>query len=465
MKEQKVFIAKNIRKILVWAFVGMLFVGNMTTVSAATSKAKKIRWSNVKSNYSMYAKTSKRFKVKITPSKAKRRKLKWTSSNHKVAVVSKKGTVTALKPGTAVITCRVKSQKNKKVICKITVKKKKVTKVKFSFGSSLLQIGKTYVKKPIISPSYAYDKSVSYQSANPKIATVNSSGVVTGKSEGRTVITVISKDGSMKKASYKVHVIGKITKNSTKFIAHRGLSSKAPENTVKAYELAGEAGFWGAETDVRMTKDGKFILMHDDTLKRMCGVNRRPEDMKYKDIRKKRIITGNNYKKYKNLTSATTVASLEEYLKVCKKYNMVPVIEIKMEYSKNGIARNSYMQGVLKDDMRRLYDETKAIMGERPFMFIAFDFKTICQMDEVVGDDPLVTLQHVVKEAKVSNIKSYKARGIELDASYKRNDEQMILHFQESEIPVNLWTVDDKEQVWNFMKEKVDYITTNTKFW
>lgn len=67
---------------------------------------------------------------------------------------------------------------------------------------------------------------------------VSTSGVVTGKKVGTATITATATDGSKKKNSYKVTVVTPIAKNSAKFIAHRGLSAEAPENTIKAYELA-----------------------------------------------------------------------------------------------------------------------------------------------------------------------------------------------------------------------------------
>ena len=62
-----------------------------------------------------------------------------------------------------------------------------------------------------------------------------------------------------------------------RMIAHRGLSSLAPENTLPAYELAGKYGYYGAECDIHETKDGEFVLLHDDTLERMTNGSGKPE--------------------------------------------------------------------------------------------------------------------------------------------------------------------------------------------
>lgn len=56
--------------------------------------------------------------------------------------------------------------------------------------------------------------------------------------------------------------------------AHRGLhdlSEGRPENSLAAFAAAADAGY-GMELDVQITKDGKLVVFHDDTLTRMCGV-------------------------------------------------------------------------------------------------------------------------------------------------------------------------------------------------
>lgn len=62
--------------------------------------------------------------------------------------------------------------------------------------------------------------------------------------------------------------------------AHRGLHdnrSDAPENSLKAFRMAAEAGF-GIELDVQMAKDGVPVVFHDFTLKRICGAEGKVSD-------------------------------------------------------------------------------------------------------------------------------------------------------------------------------------------
>ena len=69
--------------------------------------------------------------------------------------------------------------------------------------------------------------------------------------------------------------------------AHRGLHCEdrsVPENSLEAFRLASRAGY-GAEMDVRLTKDGQVVVFHDDTLERMCGVPGRVDEKSYDELK------------------------------------------------------------------------------------------------------------------------------------------------------------------------------------
>src|SRR4051812_6064313 len=55
------------------------------------------------------------------------------------------------------------------------------------------------------------------------------------------------------------------------FVAHRGESHDAPENTLASYKLAWERGDDAAETDIHLTKDGKLIVSHDPDTGRLSA--------------------------------------------------------------------------------------------------------------------------------------------------------------------------------------------------
>lgn len=62
--------------------------------------------------------------------------------------------------------------------------------------------------------------------------------------------------------------------HATELIAHRGYSSKYPENTLASIEAALSAGAKFVECDIQMMADDEFILMHDNNLKRSSGINK-----------------------------------------------------------------------------------------------------------------------------------------------------------------------------------------------
>lgn len=75
---------------------------------------------------------------------------------------------------------------------------------------------------------------------------------------------------------------------SRNLIAHRGYHNNKkgiPENSVLAFKKAIDNNYL-IELDVRLTKDKKLVVFHDDNLKRVCGVNKRVKDLTYKELLK-----------------------------------------------------------------------------------------------------------------------------------------------------------------------------------
>lgn len=82
------------------------------------------------------------------------------------------------------------------------------------------------------------------------------------------------------------------TEYMTKWLyAHRGLHdnrSDAPENSLKAFQRAVDAGF-GMELDIQLTKDEVVVVFHDDSLKRICGVEGCIADYTYEELQQFRL--------------------------------------------------------------------------------------------------------------------------------------------------------------------------------
>lgn len=91
--------------------------------------------------------------------------------------------------------------------------------------------------------------------------------------------------------------------DKNKFIAHRGLHNEnIPENSLKSFQEACKNGYI-IENDIHITKDNQVVVFHDDTLKRMCGVDKKVEEL-----------TLNEIKEYNLLNTDEKIPTLKECL-------------------------------------------------------------------------------------------------------------------------------------------------------
>ncbi|MBO4322474.1 MAG: hypothetical protein J5919_05675, partial [Clostridia bacterium] len=74
-------------------------------------------------------------------------------------------------------------------------------------------------------------------------------------------------------------------KRGTLLVAHRGVSGLETENTAAAFLAAGNRSYFGVETDIWRTADGKFILNHDGRSGRICETDLVMEQSTLADLR------------------------------------------------------------------------------------------------------------------------------------------------------------------------------------
>jgi hypothetical protein len=133
----------------------------------------------------------------VTPSNATNPTLVWASSNTAVATVSSTGLVTGITAGNATITATTTDGTSISATCSVTVNNPVVLVNSVSLplttemtASESLQLIATVL------PANATNQTLSWSSSDPTVATVNSSGIVTGIVPGTAVITAITTDGS-----------------------------------------------------------------------------------------------------------------------------------------------------------------------------------------------------------------------------------------------------------------------------
>ncbi len=131
----------------------------------------------------------------ISPIRASDKKVKWTSSNPKVAAVSSAGVVTGKAGGTAVITCTAKDGSGASASCTVNVTPIYTTGIKLSKAALTLRTGKSGSLKATISPKNTDFKTVTWASSNPGVVTVDAKGKLKAIAPGTAVITAATSGG------------------------------------------------------------------------------------------------------------------------------------------------------------------------------------------------------------------------------------------------------------------------------
>ena len=207
----------------------------------------------------------------ISPSDATNKKLKYTSSDTKVAEVSASGLVTAKSEGEAKIRAAATDGSDEYAVCYVIVTgKAKVTGITLDRTSAEVKRGEKLTLNATVSPSYASNKKVVWKSANTKIATVDANGSVTAKAPGRTKITVTSVENSSYQASCTVTVPYKITyklnkgkNNASNPSTYYGKKVTLKKPSRKGYAFAGwytDAKFKKKITSISSSAKSDYIL-------------------------------------------------------------------------------------------------------------------------------------------------------------------------------------------------------------
>ncbi len=225
--------------------------------------------------------------------------------------------------------------------------------------------------------------------------------------------------------------------------AHRGFSAIAPENSVPAMLEAGKAGFFAAEFDIFETSDSRWVVMHDDTLRRTTNGFGKIRKYTAEKLAGYRIDNGANIADYPDLK----IPTLEEVLDACAQYGIVPQIEIK-DGSAAGIAN---LIAILKE--RGLLD--KAII-------ISFNYELL---NEVQKNAPGVEIWFLVAELNDDNLALCMQKPeyrVAFNANAKENTPERIAVYRDAGLDFACYTVDDIAVLERLYREEgIRYFTTN----
>ena len=138
-------------------------------------------------------------RVKLTtafaPVTASNKKVKWTTSNKKIATVSSSGVVTGKAGGTAVITCIATDGSRALASCTVTVTPINPTGLKLSKTALNVKVGKTTSLKATVLPKKTDFKTVTFVSSDPAIAAVDAKGKIKALTPGMVTITATTSNG------------------------------------------------------------------------------------------------------------------------------------------------------------------------------------------------------------------------------------------------------------------------------
>ena len=220
--------------------------------------------------------------------------------------------------------------------------------------------------------------------------------------------------------------------------AHRGASYMYPENTLASFVGAKRLGADYIELDVHKSLDGKLVIVHDDNLKRVAGINKKVENMTYDEI--KTVDVGSFFKdEFKN----ERIPLLSEALEFARENNIRLIIEIK-----KGKENNDIEQDVI--DLVNEYNfKNRCVIASLNYGVIENvktidpSFKTVYILGFIIGDINMLT------EADVYSIE---------ESSINRN---LVNKIHNSGKEVYAWTVNSEESINDMIDMNVDNIITD----
>lgn len=232
----------------------------------------------------------------------------------------------------------------------------------------------------------------------------------------------------------------KIDHPNTLMVAHRGASGLEKENTTLSFVAACNRSYWGIETDIHKTADGKFIVIHDDNAKRVSGVDIDVEKADYEALRAIRLTDIDGSTDRRDIL----MPSLSEYIRICKKYEKICVLEIKNQMERADIA----------EVIREI--EAEGYLDH--VVFISFYPGNLFYLRELRPEQPAQFLiNELIPEIREGVIKYH----FNVDVNHKILTEELIKEWHDAGLKVNCWTVNDPAVAERLISWGVDFITSN----
>ncbi len=227
-----------------------------------------------------------------------------------------------------------------------------------------------------------------------------------------------------------------------KMVAHRGVSGLETQNSAAAFVAAGNRSYFGIETDVHVTSDGKYIIIHDDNPVNISGDDMNVEQTEYDVLRSLILYDIDGGKKTRR---DLVLPSLREYIRICRKYEKICVLELKNQMDEQTVV------GIVDEIRSECYLES--------VIFISFSYENLVILRNLL---PNAKLQYLTGEAPDERLLAkLNAYSLDLDIIWTSLSREGVEFMHENGIEVNCWTVDDLTVAATLADWGVDYITTN----
>ena len=232
----------------------------------------------------------------------------------------------------------------------------------------------------------------------------------------------------------------KFDKKATRVVAHRGLSGIEAENTNAAFVAAGNRSYYGIETDIHKTRDGKFAVNHDGNLKRIGGADMIVEEATLEELQRISLFDKDGETDRIDLRPTT----LENYIKICKRYEKHAVLELKSEFT--------------LEETERFIEIIKSYDYLDNVTFISFKYDNLLNVRRIL---PNQSAQFLFSEFSEEIMENITRDGFDVDISKKALTKELVERFHKAGVIVNCWTVDDPADAEKFADWGVDFITSN----
>lgn len=228
------------------------------------------------------------------------------------------------------------------------------------------------------------------------------------------------------------------------FVGHRG-SLLGVENTEEAFvNGANHYGYQGLECDVKVTVDSQLVCWHDDHLERV-GID--SLQIPTSTLTQLQSLTLTQTRK--DITYTAKICTVDEYLAICKQYNVFPVIELKW-----GIGLNN-------NDMT-LFPELYALIEKHGLVEEAVILTSMQQSIEYIRQHyPQLTCQWLRHQVQDTDYEWCQLWDVTLSVPHTAVTEEVIARSKQIGKDVATWTVNHVEDYQRVQQLGCKYVTTD----